>query len=137
MREQGVPLYTIELAFDDAPFLLAPADSVVQRRTTHVLWHKERLLNLLLDRLPAQFDKVAWIDADLLFENAHWAEQAARKLDRVPIVQLFSAAHHLDQDGRILQSRPGAVYAVCRKLPWAHDFGRVHPGFAWAARASC
>jgi hypothetical protein len=134
MRSQGVPLYTIELAFNDAPFFLQPTDSIVRLRTTHVLWHKERLLNLLLERLPAHYDKVAWIDADLVFENSAWAEEAARRLEHVPVVQLFSEAHHLDLDGRRYQSRIGVACAVSTRLPWARDFSRVHPGFAWAAR---
>ena len=70
----GVPLLTSELAFGDAPFELTArdADRLIQLPAEDVLWHKERLLNLSLDRLPDGCDKVAWIDCDVLLANPRW-----------------------------------------------------------------
>lgn len=41
----------------------------------HVLWQKERLLNLAIDSLPADVDAVAWLDADLIWFNHGWVEE--------------------------------------------------------------
>jgi hypothetical protein len=133
-RRHGVPLYSIELAFGAQPFFLAPGPGLLQIRGRDILWQKERLLNLVVERLPSSVDKVAWVDADVIFENSHWANEAARKLEHSPVVQLFSEAHHLNVRGARYESRTGIAYAVGRSLPWAQDFARVHPGFAWAAR---
>ena len=61
----------VELALGDAPSVVddAMADQVVRLRSSTVLWHKERLINLGLARLPDRCDKVAWLDGDLLFEE--------------------------------------------------------------------
>lgn len=134
LRAQGVPLYTIELAFGDEPFFLRAGETVRQLRTTDVLWHKERLLNLLLPTLPAEFDKVAWADADLIFTNPHWAAQTAQLLEDYPVVQPFERTIQLLQDGRLGGTRTGVAYDAARKAEHVQDFGKSHPGFAWAAR---
>ena len=134
LKRQGVPLYVAELAFDDRSFFLAPGPTVLQLRTDTVLWHKERLLNLLIARLPAEFDKVAWLDADLLFDNAGWAAQTARLLEEFPVVQLFESATYLDAAGRGIFARPGVAWAARHRPETTGNFGLAHPGFAWAAR---
>lgn len=134
LRGQGVPLYTIELAFGDAPFFLAPDGSVTQVRSADVLWQKERLLNLLLPAVPVAFDKIAWVDADLQFTNPGWASEAARRLERCPVVQLFEHCVQLDGAGRPGEACNGVALAVARGLDDARHLGRSHPGYAWAAR---
>lgn len=133
IRRLGVPLFTAELAFGNAPYFLAPSPTVVQFRTTDVLWHKERLLNLLLSHVPSEFDKIAWIDADLLFENPRWPEETERLLEESPVAQLFERAVWLDSSARSLLQRDGyAKVAVTHPRFPNVQFG--HPGFAWAAR---
>lgn len=44
MHENGVPLYTAELAFGDQPFALDGQPNVTRFRARDVMWHKERLL---------------------------------------------------------------------------------------------
>ncbi len=53
------------------------------------IWQKERLLNILLDRLPKRITKVAWLDADLLFLNSDWARLASESLETWAAIQLF------------------------------------------------
>ena len=134
MHAQGVPLYTAELAFGDKPFVLDGGPYVRQFRARDVLWHKERLLNLLLPHVPPEFDKIAWIDADLLFDNADWSSDAGRRLEEYPVVQLFEQAVYSDAQGRPFDNRTSVARAVDEGRPNATDLGSFHPGFAWAAR---
>jgi hypothetical protein len=55
-------LLTVELAFDDRPFAVTSPDNPwhLQLRTKTELWHKERLINLGIERLPADWRYVAW-----------------------------------------------------------------------------
>lgn len=134
MRKQNVLLYTIELAFGDDPFFLSPGERVIQVRGTDVLWQKERMLNRLLEAVPAEFDKIAWVDADLIFTNPNWVPDASRLLREFPVVQLFEQAIQLTRDGAVGDMRNGVAVAVARKLKDAQHLGISHPGFAWAAR---
>lgn len=92
-REQGLPLLTVELAFGDAEFELVPgedAEILLQLRSASVLWQKERLLNIGLSKLPLACKKVAWADADILFDDKNWVRRTSTLLDRYVVVQPYS-----------------------------------------------
>jgi hypothetical protein len=137
----GIPLVTVECTLGDQPFELPAGPDVRRVRGRDVMWQKERLLNVAIAELPTSCQKVAWLDADILFENSDWAPAAAARLDDFPVVQLFDRAVRLqrgttsdDGDG---DSYPGfaAVYARDPQRLLAGDFAvHGHTGFAWAAR---
>jgi hypothetical protein len=134
----GVPLWTAELAFDDDPFYLPAGDRTLHirgSRRLHCLWQKERLLNLLIERLPANVDAIAWIDADVLLLNSYWAEVTRQTLASHLVAQLFSDGYDLKPDGQLERLRHSVGWAFAQGLPGKLDFSRSHPGFAWAARA--
>ncbi len=98
-RQLAVPLVTVELSFDGV-FELEPADSdiLVQLSGADVMWQKERLLNVALGSLPKECTKVAWLDCDVVFDNADWPEAAALALDRHAVIQPFSQSRELVPD---------------------------------------
>lgn len=133
LRRFAIEPFLAEIAFDEAAFELPESERTHRFRTSDVLWHKERLLNLIVERLPAKYDKVVWLDADLLFEKSNWLESTARLLERFPIVQPFERAVFLDEQDRFVRVVDSIVRGVedDRTKP---NFARYHPGFAWAAR---
>jgi hypothetical protein len=137
----GIPLLTVECALGDREFELPPGQGIRRVSGRDVMWQKERLLNIAIAELPEACRKVAWLDADLLFENPGWAPAAAAMLDEFPVVQLFDRAVRLprgatEDDGRG-ESYSGFA-AVCARDPQrllSGDFTtHGHSGFAWAAR---
>jgi hypothetical protein len=152
LAAQGVPLLAVELRFGSAAFDLSEGDAEVllQLRGTDVMWQKERLLNLALERLPPDCDKIAWLDADVVFGRPDWAEETARLLDEYSVVQPFSQSINLRAGGlppvKDWASLPvgtlpgqryyGMAYGISRKGYEAlGDYRRAgHSGFAWAAR---
>lgn len=149
------PLATAELSFDGKHRLGdGDADLLLHLHGGDVLWQKERLLNLLLERLPAECRVVAWVDCDLLFQRRDWSERAVAALDAAALVQPFHRAHHLAPDvadlvdGQTLRadgvlrvvesaaSRIASGSSIESVLARATDRGRnaPTPGFAWVAR---
>lgn len=130
---EDLDLWTIELAFGDELFRLPDGSRMMRVRGTerHVLWQKERLLNLLIEQLPAEYDAIAWLDADFLWLNPAWVEDAKRRLETHAAVQLFDHVQDLDPDGQSIMRLPGYVHH--RKT--TGKIGR--PGGAWAARRDC
>ena len=57
------------------------ADILVQIHGGDVMWQKECLLNIALQRVPKNCDKIAWLDCDIVFGSNDWAEQASHALD--------------------------------------------------------
>ena len=151
LRAQGVPLLVVELAFHTSPFRVAEglADRVVQLRTRTVLWHKERLLNLGIARLPRECRYVAWLDGDVLFENENWVAETVRRLEDHAVVQPYDAACWLDEgrttapddvpngfaDGhQLVGFAAGLERAPNRERALAYFTRHGHTGFAWAAQ---
>lgn len=135
LHASGIPLVTVECAFGEEAFELVPAPDVIQVRGRDVMWMKERLLNLALDRLPAHATKVAWVDADLLFTNPAWAQQTCTLLDRWPIVQPFAWVVQAGQGPEVAPGRPTAGFAYQHQL-LRRLFSASHgmSGGAWAAQ---
>jgi hypothetical protein len=150
-RRQGLKLLIVELAFGDDPHVLRPSccDKLIQLRARDILWQKERLLNLGLRHLPLECRKVAWLDADVLFENPDWVSETATALDRYPVTQPFHVARMLRRDEtapvaeltygpREGQWMYGMAYAMSRAADRATALESYlkhgHCGLAWAAR---
>ena len=150
LHEADIPLLAVELAFGDTPFELGSGDAekLIQLRGGDVLWQKERLLNIGVASLPDDCDKVAWLDADVLFARPDWARETARLLDTYVVVQPFSHCVRLPPETGVCD--PATLpfgygeSELFYGMAWGvHAKGRAsladyrrhgHTGFAWAAR---
>lgn len=134
-RRQGLNLLVVELAFGESEVRAEDCDKLVTLSGGALCWQKERLLNVGKSHLPRDCDRVAWPDADVLFQNERWLQDAQEALERYSLVQLFDrvvsdgessvgmVAHkHLTQGKRVVGNQ--ALADAC--------FGRS--GYAWAAR---
>ena len=136
----GLNLLTIECAFRDDPFELAGLPEVRQVQCKDVMWQKERLLNEAIRTLPAKWDKIAWVDCDLLFINPAWAVETAEQLARHVVVQPYTHVVRLPRGHNDYRGEGpswtsfASIYndpSVPTREGWdAHG----HTGFAWAAR---
>lgn len=146
LRRSHIPLLTVECAFGTEPFVLPDGPDVLNLRCDAVLWQKERLLNVAVERLPPTCTKVAWLDADILFERADWATQTSLLLDEKQIVQVFSTVVRLPRGATSLPALPDgespelieSFASVYGRDPAVHLGGHYHEhghtGFGWAAR---
>lgn len=137
VAKEGVDLVVYEAAVEDQPFRLDPAPNVFQLRSRHMLWQKERMVNLAIKRFGDQYKNIAWIDNDVVLSNG-WSAKALGLLEEFPAVQLFSEIHYLLKD----ESVEKVVEGYVRKL-YDRDFAPTmdasrsgNPGTAWACRTS-
>ncbi|MCM8781471.1 MAG: hypothetical protein NC828_00195 [Candidatus Omnitrophica bacterium] len=119
-KKQGLNLLTVELAFGNAPFELSQNDSdiLIQLRTETILWHRERLINIGLESLPCDCDKVVWLDNDIIFKNDNWINETSRLLERYVVIQPFSYIARLQKGVYdINPNRPPAWYDSSYNTP--------------------
>ncbi len=159
VEEAGAILYTIELAFRDRHHEVTSFENPhhIQLRSPAQMWHKENLLNIAMQRLPADAEYIAWIDADIAFARPDWVVETIHQLQHFQIVQMFSHAQDVSPNhdlgnGRIL-SKPQQSFLCSwatgetlpdylRGGPGGQSYGSYpagqlwHTGYAWAARRS-
>lgn len=140
MERSKVPLFVAECAFPGDSFQLADSSSSFRFRGGDVMWQKERLVNLAIERVPDRFTKIAWVDGDILFDNPSWPLIASERLERSRVIQLFATGLRL-RPGQLNYWGAGESF---RSFCWVHSalpamtrFGtnavHGHAGLAWAA----
>jgi hypothetical protein len=148
-----IPLVAVELGYDGR-FDLTPqdADVLLQFPAADVMWQKERLFNLALQAVPAEVQKVASVDSDVIFRRPDAWEAIGRALDHAPLVQAFSHVYYLPADHPLdfplieksltaclgfglLRAQGRSTLELCNP-DWknANDDPPVSYGLAWAFR---
>ena len=139
MLDSGVRLTTVECQYGERPFECAgtPGVAHVGVRAKTVLWTKEALINLGMQRLPPDWAYVAWIDADVFFRRPDWAAETVQALQQYDVVQPWSDCYDLGPDDEHLQTHRSFARLVHEGKPIVPSgkpgYEFAHPGYAWAA----
>lgn len=120
----GRPLITVELSFNGK--FEIPDAIHIKGAEKNLMWQKERMLNLAIERSTA--DVVAWVDADLIWRNKSWYEDTLRLLETKTWVQLFEGVQYLDEKGRNSKYMEGFANFL------ENNTQHRQPGGAWACR---
>ena len=136
-EEPNVILYIVELAYGNQRWLITDKKNKqhLQIRTDIPLWHKENMVNVGIRKLlPPDWKAVAWIDADIEFENPTWAMDTLRILNgSKDIVQLFSHAVDMSPTGEAMKIFTSWGYQYNKRHPYSQNtLNYWHPGYAWA-----
>src|SRR5438552_10807805 len=115
----NVALHVGELAYGDRPFKVTESvedpqhyrdPNDVQLRTSNELWHKENILNLVVQRFPPGWQYGAIIDGDFHMTRRDWALEAIHQLQHYDFVQLFSGYSDLSSEHRPFRVMPSFAY---------------------------
>ena len=141
MLDSGVKLTTVECAFGERPYELSnPHVNHVKVRANAgaLVWNKENLLNIGINRLHADAKYIATIDADVSFRQSGWAAETVHALQHYAVVQPWSECYDLGPNDEHLETHTAFTKLVFQKKPIVqgpnamsvYKFG--HPGYAWA-----
>lgn len=149
IKDAGAVLWTVELAYGERSFVITDSSnpqhlqlrSGGEDRKGNVIWSKENLLNLMIQRIPKDCKYIAWIDADIIFQRPDWAEETVQKLQLHDFIQPWSHAQDLGPNCEPIDKKPQMSFCkawwddldVIGK-PGDYASGIGHPGYAWAAR---
>lgn len=121
--------YIIECVVGDASSELPSDPGIHVIRTKDLLWHKEAILNKIVADLPKEYKYVFWVDADIVFTNQNWLNEAVEQLQTNSIVQLFEYCVHLFEG----QNEPS--FDLEKAKPFASDKTKRNPQL-WKSFAS-
>jgi hypothetical protein len=132
----------VEVAFGNRPFEVTDPGNPrhLRLRTDQEFWIKENALQLLIQRLPPDAARIAWIDPDVSFQNPCLDTETIEALEHHPVVQLFSPARDLGPKGEpIEKDRVSYGFGHTEGLD-PGPIGRggfakaFHPGYGYAFR---
>jgi hypothetical protein len=132
------PLTTVELALDNQDFFIDDAIHI-KGNNRHILWQKERLLNLAIESLPKNIDKIVWVDTDIIFENDTWFQETEKKLENYPVIQAFETVSETSNDDNIVTPHKhgyGFAKSFTENLIDTLDHW-PKCGLSWAFRRQC
>jgi len=136
-KEENVVLYVVELTYGDQKYYVTEKKNKRHLRLNTIvpLWHKENMVNIGIKKLlPKNWKAVAWIDADIEFENPGWALDALKVLNGCrDIIQPFSHAVDMDKNEDAMSIFPSFGFQYSKgKTNMGNGVNMWHPGFAWA-----
>ncbi len=126
--------YVIEAAFTNSILSRCPVVRL-NAYDDNFLWQKERLINLAVSLLPSHVKFVAWIDADIIFSDNYWVDEAITLLTDTPVIQLYDVVAFLDVSRNVTAHASGflAQYARVGNEIFSQAVPG-QPGMALAAR---
>jgi len=86
----------------ELPAQISGAVTTLHVPVTDIIWHKERLLNLAIERLPDVYDAVCWIDSDIVFLCENITDSIVAVLRDWPIAQPWQKLQALNEHGNIV-----------------------------------
>ena len=146
LKEPNVYITLAECAYGSREWDLADLASA---RVTHVplraatmAWSKECLLNIAIAHLPHAAEKIAALDADIVFRRPGWATETLAALDLYPVIQPWDTAYDLGPHDEHVQTHKsfasvwhgGKPVVATSPAFWAFNGGYniyPHPGYAW------
>eukprot|EP01022_Parablepharisma_sp_SALTPOND_P026857 TRINITY_DN65081_c0_g1_i1.p1 TRINITY_DN65081_c0_g1~~TRINITY_DN65081_c0_g1_i1.p1 ORF type:complete len:395 (+),score=49.17 TRINITY_DN65081_c0_g1_i1:78-1187(+) len=127
--KQDLKLIVVECAFPGQKFVVTnpsnPLDIQVQAQS--VFWIKENLINIALKRLPPDCKYIAWIDADISFENPKWVNDTIKRLKKYYVVQMFEKSVWLGPNGAVEDTLYSFAYYYTK---YEKEFKQVNKEFA-------
>ena len=126
---QMFPTFTIELIYEGRTPEIPNAIPV---HTNSYMFHKENLYRILVDHIPKQYQKLAFLDIDIFFKDPTWYEKTSQLLDTYDVVQPFETAYWLDLTYTVELLKRTTILLMPADT-WSYTY-RYHPGFAWCMR---
>lgn len=143
-KTKNVVLIQVEHAFGKRPHEVTdPNDkNHLQLRggSEYEIWLKEGLVNAGLKHLYATYPNwkyMAWVDADISFDDEDWASETIHALQHYSIVQPWAKSFDMGPDGKEeIHSATSFMHDYVNEIEkkWAPKAETWHPGYAWAAR---
>jgi hypothetical protein len=137
MTSDNVPVFGVELLLPNQMSQTLRYNNWVQISVDfnkNLFWQKECLLNIAEKLVPDEYDMIAWVDSDIIFDNPNWAEMTIIELQINDIVQLFEFAHWMNKEGIVFMEKPSIGSFQEKNHPKIEIWDKkpYHTGFAWA-----
>ena len=108
------PVEIVEIARKKKDFWIDGSLKILAN-INNVLWQKERAFNILIEQLPDKYNKILWLDTDIIFKNKNFLGELEDKLDNHCMVQPFESVYELNK-GVKTRNQPLNTFGFAKTL---------------------
>lgn len=133
MKVANIPTFTIEMVIEGEKPTIKDAFHVYG---TSYLFLKENLFRILETKIPEQYTKLLFLDADIIFDNPDWYNMLSTRLETHDVVHCFQTAKWLDITYTKYIQTPATTFILANdkgNTPLGQtDTSHYHSGFGYA-----
>lgn len=121
IKKFNVNFLTIEcLIGHESEFQVTSSKDInnIQVRADHLLWMKENLINIAVNKLPKSWKYFIWLDSDIEFLEDDWPYKILEAFEKYDIIQPFKHLSFLGPDNeQVLSNNLSFMYCYLNRLP--------------------
>lgn len=107
LKEPNVRITLVECSFGDRGWELLdlekdPRVTVIQVKSSSLVWNKENLQNIGISRLPHDAKYIGTFDADIIFRKSGWATECINTLHLYPFAMPWNTALDMGPHGEVM-----------------------------------
>lgn len=127
-KRENLPVFILELVHEGKTPQIADAFHVYAKS---YMFHKENLCRILEKKIPQQYTKLAFLDADIIFKDNNWYSRVSRLLEEYDVVHPFETICYLNLTYRnIIKTCKTSIITSEKYL----ECSKGQPGFGWCFR---
>jgi len=130
MRKHQEHVFVLEGYRGQRPQPILPNHQLIEFKPENLMWQKEKMFQLVIDSLPARFDQVAIVDADIIYCRPDWYTATVDALRIYDAVQMCDFLHQTDKNYRLTTKGKMLGAAVVQGLDLKANW--FHTGGCWA-----
>lgn len=135
LKIQGINPEVIELSYGYEDHQLPTDIKSTKVFSSQVLWHKENLLNIGINKLISKgYENIAWMDSDVIFRDSHWIDDTINCLKNYNLCQLFSVSESESINSQSSFS-PSCVKEWSYTGSLMPTSRKYQTGYAWACKS--
>jgi hypothetical protein len=137
LTRSNIPFFTIELLYANQSNIVPNPTMTVYGKS--IIFSKENLWNILETKIPENYNKIVFIDADIKFSDPEWLDKASIALDTYDVIQPMEYVYKdILPETTVVNMNTGQHHKVIAKSIAENTIGQDnlhgHPGYAIGIR---
>lgn len=135
-----VKILVVEAVYNNLNRLKSLSSQVFSHLTyniKHPICLQENLINIGIKNLPQDWQYLAWIDSDIIFNDKNWVYNIIKELQDKDIIHCYKEADFLNKDNSLSDFKfLSESYIYINNIKDFKENERAHCGFGWALTRS-
>ena len=123
-KNSNVDLLVVESYNNNSKYRIRTnVDNLISVKSESILWEKEALLNIGINKTKTKYKYVGWVDADVFFVSKNWEQEILSQLKDNNIVQICKIIHQQKSHENLDSDK---TYSMCHYARKSDDMESIY-----------